>query len=168
MSVKEHAAVVRRVALGGWLLVLLALVALLVAPAAGADQPAPTTFVAVLSAGAEVPHCAAATNAARGVAIFHVVDEATGTVEYKIVANNLPGTPFASHIHLAPTGSPGPIIQPLALMPGAENGVIGEGTFTNPTLLAALRADPQAYYVNVHTEVCRSGVIRGQLGEQGP
>ena len=151
-----------------WTFALLGLVALLATPVAAAARPAPRTFVAVLSAGEEVPHCAAATNASRGVAIFHVIDQATGTVEYKIVANNLPGTPIASHIHVAPPGVPGPIVQPLTLMPGAENGVIGAGTFTNPALLAALQANPQAYYVNVHTEVCPRGVIRGQLGEHGP
>ena len=156
---------VRRV---GWLLFLLTLVALIATPVVSADAPAPTTFVAVLSAGEEVPHCAAATDAARGVAVFHVVDQATGTVEYRIVANNLPGTITASHIHLAPKGVAGPVVQPLALMPGEENGVIGSGTFTNPALLAAIQANPQAYYVNVHSTVCPSGVIRGQLGDHGP
>jgi hypothetical protein len=133
-----------------------------------ADQPAPTTFVAVLNADEEVPHCAAATDASRGLAVFHVTDEATGTVEWKLIANNLPGTPTAAHIHLAPKGTAGGVVQPLPLTPGEENGVIGEGTFTNLALLAAIRANPSAYYVNVHTAVCGSGVIRGQLGDHGP
>ena len=130
--------------------------------------PPPTTFVAVLSAGEEVPRCAAATNAARGVATFHVRDEATGTVQYQVVANNLPGDITAAHIHLAPKGVAGPVVQPLGLRPGAENGVVGKGTFTNPALLAAIRANPANYYVNVHSTVCPSGVIRGQLGDHGP
>jgi CHRD domain len=152
--------------LGG--LLLLIVTAVLTAPVALADAPAPTTFVAVLSADNEVPHCAAADNSARGVAIFHVIDQSAGTVEYKVVANNLPGDITAAHIHLAPAGVAGPVVQPLPPMPGAENGVIAEGTFTNPTLLAALQTNPQAYYVNVHSTVCPSGVIRGQLGLQGP
>jgi hypothetical protein len=136
------------------------------ASVAAAGQPAPTTFVVVLNADNEVPHCAQATNAARGVAIFHVVDEATGTVEWRLVANNLPGTPTASHIHIAPAGTPGPVLQPLSV--SGENGVVGTGTFTNPTLLAAIRANPSNYYVNVHSDVCPRGVIRGQFGDHGP
>ena len=148
-------------------------VALLTSPAvAVADQPPANTFLAVLSADEEVPLCATATNAARGQAVFHVVDEATGEVSYTLVANNLPGDIVAAHIHLAPVGVPGPIVQPLVLTPGAENGVIGEGSFTNPALVAAIRANPQSYYVNVHTAPagvgCPSGVIRGQLDDRGP
>jgi hypothetical protein len=137
------------------------------ASAAFAAPPA-KTFVAVLSAGDEVPLCAQATNAARGVATFHVRDEAVGTVDYKVVANNLPGDITAAHIHIAPEGVAGPIVQPLGLTPGEENGVVGTGSFTNPTLLAAIRANPAGYYVNVHSTVCPSGVIRGQLGDHGP
>jgi hypothetical protein len=121
-----------------------------------------------MSAADEVPLCAQADNSARGVAVFHVVDEATGLVSYKVVANNLPGDIVAAHIHIAPPGVPGPILQPLALTPGAENGVIGAGTFTNKSLLDAMQANPQDYYVNVHSSVCLSGVIRGQLGDHGP
>ena len=105
-----------------------------------------------------------ATNAARGVATFHVIDAAAGVVRYKVVANNLPGDVIAAHIHIAPVGVPGDIVQPLPLTPGAENGVVGTGTFTNPTLLAAMQATPENYYVNVHSTVCQPGVIRGQLG----
>jgi hypothetical protein len=149
-------------------LFVLALTLSIAAPVASAAPPPPKTFVAVLSADEEVPPCAPATNASRGVAVFHVRDQATGTVDYKLVANNLPGTPRAAHIHIAPKGVAGPVVQPLALMPGEENGVIGSGTFTNPVLVAALQANPQAYYVNVHSDVCPAGVIRGQLGDHGP
>lgn len=133
-----------------------------------ADQPPPKTFIAVLSADNEVPHCGSATNAARGVATFHIIDAETGTVAYQVVANNLPGSITAAHIHVAPRGVAGPILQPLALEPGAENGVIGRGTFTNPTLVAAIIANPDGYYVNVHSNTCPTGVIRGQLGDHGP
>src|SRR5262245_61037284 len=98
---------------------------------ATAEPPPAKTFVVVLTAADEVPLCAPATNAARGVATFHVRDEATGTVDYKVVANNLPGTVTAAHIHVAPFGVAGPVVQPLPLTPGEENGVIGRGTFIN-------------------------------------
>ena len=138
------------------------------ATAAIADAPPAKTFVAVLNAEDERPLCAPAGNDARGVAVFHVVDEASGTVSYRLVANNIPGNTTAAHIHLAPKGTPGGVVQPLPFTPGEEQGVVGEGTFTNPALLAAIRANPQNYYVNLHSTVCGPGVIRGQLDEHGP
>ena len=135
---------------------------------AAADPPLPRTFIAPLDTAQEVPGCPPAGNEARGLAIFHVVDEAAGTVEFKIVANNLPGNIVAAHIHIGPRGVAGPIVQPTPPTPGEENGVVAEGTFTNPTLVAAIQANPQAYYVNVHTNLCGPGAIRGQLGEHGP
>lgn len=145
--------------------------ALAVAAIAGAAEPPATSFVAVLTPEAEVPACATATNAAGGLAVFHVIDEATGTVEYKIVTHNLPGATFAAHIHVAPAGVAGPVVQPTPITAGADNGVIGEGTFSNPALLAAIRANPQNYYENVHTsgaDGCPAGAARGQLDEHGP
>jgi hypothetical protein len=132
-------------------------------PVAGANQPPAKTFVAVLSAEEEVPLCAQATNAARGVAIFHVRD---GTVDFKIVANNLPGDVAAAHIHQVPP-DPGPIVQPLTLT-GAENGVIATGSFINPDVVADIQAEPDNFYVNVHSSTCPTGVIRGQLDDRGP
>jgi hypothetical protein len=150
---------------GGLVLALGVLVGTAVAFAA---QPPADTFRAVLSEDEEVPHCAAATNAANGNFVAHVVNEETGTVEWALVANNLPGNIVAAHIHLAPKGTAGPVVQPLPPTPGEENGVIGTGTFTNPALVTALRANPDGYYVNVHSTVCPGGVIRGQLGDHGP
>jgi hypothetical protein len=153
------------------IVVLVVTVAAIVAGASAAlsaPTSPPRTFVAVMSAGEEGPACGAATNAARGVAVFHVVDAAAGTVEYRVIANNLPGDLTAAHIHLAPTGVAGPVQQPLPLTPGAENGVVGAGTFTNLALVAAIQSSPDSYYVNVHTGVCPSGVIRGQLGDHCP
>ena len=150
------------------LLALVALPILLVPTAASAGTKAPTKFVVVMKAADEVPLCEPATNAARGTATFRITDATAGDVKFKLVANNLPGDITAAHIHQAAKGVPGAIVQPLALTAGASNGVIGKGTFTNPGLVQALQADPAAYYVNVHSSVCTSGVIRGQFGDQGP
>jgi Cu/Zn superoxide dismutase len=125
------------------------------------------TLVVVMKADEEVPHCDPATNAARGNAVFRITDASTGTVTYKLVANNLPGDITAAHIHQSPAGQPGAIVQPLSLTAGATNGVIGRGTFTNPELVNALKSDPAGYYVNVHSSVCPTGVIRGQFGGHG-
>jgi CHRD domain len=150
---------------GGALFAAAALAATAVALAA---QPPATTFVAVLSPDEEVPACTVASSGAGGSFVAHVVDEATGTVEWKLVANNLPGPIIAAHIHLAPKGVAGPVVQPLPPAPGDEHGVIGTGTFTNPALVAGLRANPDGYYVNVHTTACPGGAARGQLGDHGP
>jgi hypothetical protein len=156
----------RRIAIAsiGALLIFVAMTAVAVA-----DQPAANTFVAVLSSDEETGACAGISNSARGLAIFHVTDEASGTVSYRIVANNLPGTTSAAHIHVGPPGVAGPVVQPLGGVAGNEQGVIATGSFTNPALLAAIRANESAYYVNVHTVPnCPGGVIRGQLGDHGP
>ena len=143
-----------------------ALVVFGVSVATGGQPPA-KTFVAGLNAADEVPLCAAATKASRGHFVAHVVDVAAGTVEWKLVGNNLPGDVTAAHIHVAPFGVPGPVVQGLSPTPGAENGVIGTGTFTNPALIAQINANPANYYVNVHTTTCPPGAIRGQLDEGG-
>jgi CHRD domain len=148
-------------------LVLVAATLVAAAVAFGAQPPA-VTFVATLTSDEEVPRCAPATNAATGSFVAMVVDQATGTVEWMLIANNLPGDIAAAHIHVAPKGVAGPVVQPLPPTPGAENGVIGTGTFSNPALVAAMQTNPDGYYVNVHTDVCQPGVIRGQLGDQGP
>ena len=97
-----------------------------------------------MTAAQEEPTCTAATNAARGVAVFHVVDEATGTVDFKLIANNLPGDIIAAHIHIAPKGTPGPVVQPLPPTPGDENGVIAQGTFVNADSSPPSRPIPMA------------------------
>jgi Cu/Zn superoxide dismutase len=150
------------------LLGLVALVALTTVAtgttAFAAKAKTPKKIVVAMTAANEVPHCDPATTKAHGSAVFQITDAAAGTVSYKLEAKNLPGDISAAHIHQSPVGQPGAIVQPLALTPGATNGVIGQGTFTNPTLVTALQSNPSDYYVNVHSSVCPSGVIRGQFG----
>ncbi len=147
-------------------LVSAALLGALVAAAGASSKSIQGTHVVKLTAAQEVPLCAAASKRHHGVALFKITNAATGTVSYKVISTNLPGNIVGSpgaHIHAAPAGVPGPIVQPLTLT-GNEVGVIAKGTFTNPALVAAVRANPQLYYVNVHSTTCPPGVIRGQLG----
>jgi hypothetical protein len=141
-----------------------AVAALLVTPVANAQER--TTFVAQLSAENEVPGCPLGVESgARGVAVIQI-DEATGEIRYRVVATNLPGTIAGSpgaHIHIGSAEDAGPVVQGLVLT-GLESGLVAAGTATNPSLAAAILADPANYYVNVHTTTCPSGAVRGQLG----
>jgi CHRD domain len=143
------------------------LLAALTIAAGASSQPTARTHVVKLTADQEVPRCAAAGKRHHGVALFKVTNATTGTVSYKVISTNLPGNIVGSpgaHIHgPAPRGMTAGILQPLTLT-GNEVGVIAQGTFTNPALVTAINANPQLYYVNVHSTTCPPGVIRGQIG----
>jgi hypothetical protein len=132
-----------------------------------ASQSLRRTFVVQLTATGQVPLCVAADASDRGVALFRIVDVEAGIVEYTVIASDLPGTLAGApgiHIHgPAPAGQNAGIVQALDLT-GAEVGVIAEGTFSNPELVAAALENPELFYVNVHTTACPGGAIRGQLG----
>jgi hypothetical protein len=142
------------------------IVVLVLGPAASAPAQAPTTFVAPLSAENEVPGCPQGVDAgAKGRAIVQI-DEETGEIRYRVVAVKLPGSVTDSpgaHIHVGSAGSAGGVVQPLDLT-GRPTGLVAAGTATNPTLAAAILANPAGYYVNVHTDVCPGGAVRGQIG----
>ena len=138
--------------------------ALVLAAIAGATTPQPKVFVAVLSG-----ECAQADNNWRGVAIFHLNDD--GTADYKVIANNIDEALIAGHIHFLPPGAErGPVVQDLDVTaPADAHGIVAEGTFTNPTLVAGLLAGSD-YYVNLHTETCLLplGAVRGSLRAAPP
>lgn len=150
---------------------LLATVGLLVAgaaavPVANADEHTLTTFVAILSPENEIPGCEdSVESGANGVAVIQI-DGATGEITYRVVATNLPATIAGSpgaHIHRGDASVAGGVVQPLVLT-GLNTGLVAAGTVTNnQALAAAIIADPDNYYVNVHTTDCFSGAVRGQL-----
>lgn len=77
------------------------------------------------------------------------------------------GTVFAGHIHIAPPGVPGPIV--VGLFTGSFAGtaaVSGCVENVDRALIKAIRKDPSAYYVNVHSDPnFPNGAIRGQLSK---
>jgi hypothetical protein len=129
-----------------------------------ASPPDAKNFVAVLSG-----ECPQAAENWRGVAVFHLNND--GSIDYKVVVNNVDEAIIAGHIHFLPPGEPrGPIVEDLMTTASAEHhGVIAEGTFTNPTLVAGLLAGAE-YYVNLHTVTCLLplGAVRGPLEEAPP
>ena len=72
----------------------------------------------------------------------------------------LPTTGF--HIHLAPPTSPGPIVVPFA---NPTTNVFQQCvTVGNEALLDNIAANPDQYYINLHTQPnFGPGAIRGQL-----
>ncbi|PZF79966.1 CHRD domain-containing protein [Jiangella anatolica] len=91
------------------------------------------------------------------------------TLCYTLVALRIePAT--AAHIHIAPPTAPGPIVVGLETPDPLSRGCITavpDDQNTTMTLseseLAAIVADPTAYYVNVHNASFQPGAIRGQL-----
>jgi hypothetical protein len=66
----------------------------------------------------------------------------------------------AAHIHVAPVGSPGPVVIPMP--PTSPTG--GSGCVTaDRDLIVAILIDPSAYYFNVHNADFPAGALRGQL-----
>jgi hypothetical protein len=89
-----------------------------------------------------------------------------GTIEFKTHINNPDQeTFFAGHIHQAPEGVNGPVVQTLfAGPPTSEEQIKHSGEAPNPALGAAICETPENYYVNYHTTANPAGAIRGQLG----
>lgn len=102
-----------------------------------------------------------------------------GTLAYKLLVASIEDVTQA-HIHLAPPGSPGPVVAwlypsapPAQLIPGRSDGVMAEGVIANANVVgplagqgvAGLIATIQAgsAYANVHTAAYPPGEIRGQV-----
>jgi hypothetical protein len=81
---------------------------------------------------------------------------------YVLDVNGLSGNAIAAHVHLGPRNVAGPITIPL-LIPSARDFTTSGCVTADPSLLADVRANPKAYYVNVHTRLFPGGEVRGQL-----
>jgi hypothetical protein len=95
------------------------------------------------------------------------LNQGLNEVCFSISWADIDGEVFAGHIHVAPAGSPGPIVVPL--FSGSFSGtdsVSGCVENVDPDLVKAIRHDPSAYYVNVHSRPdFPGGAARGQLGD---
>jgi hypothetical protein len=131
------------------------------AGAVGADAGRP--FATTLTGAAEVPP---ADPDASGSASI-ILNQGLGTVCFDLSWENVDGTVFAAHIHLAPAGVNGPIVVPLfAGSFGGTDSASGCIEDVDRDLIKAIRQDPSAYYVNVHsTPNFPGGAIRGQLSK---
>jgi hypothetical protein len=86
------------------------------------------------------------------------IDDVALTVTWNIVVANLDPV-IADHIHSGAAGVNGPIVVDFG-------GALVGGPLGDPDLAAVL-ANPTAFYVNVHTTTHTGGAIRGQVPEPG-
>jgi hypothetical protein len=151
----------RRAALLLFTLATFAFPAATAAGPSGSDQATMCVFTTQLRAENEVP---GSTSPATGATQIKVRND--GTIEFKThILNPDNETFFAGHIHVAPAGVAGPVVQSLFVDgPTSERQIMQSGDVSNPALGAAICANPSAYYVNYHSTTFPAGATRGQLG----
>jgi hypothetical protein len=95
------------------------------------------------------------------------LNQGTGTVCSDISWADVDGEVFAAHIHVGEFGDPGPVV--VTLFTGSFSGTDSFSGCTEGVdrdLIKAIRKDPTAYYVNVHSRPdFPGGAVRGQLGD---
>jgi hypothetical protein len=135
--------------------------AVAVAGPEGSDEATMCVYTTQLRTENEVP---AQTSAAFGHTQIKVRND--GTIEFKTHIVNPAGETFvAGHIHIGSSVVAGPVVQGLFQPPATSaEQIMQSGQVSNPTLGAAICANPSNYYVNYHTTVDPGGAIRGQLG----
>ena len=142
---------------------LLALIAVTSAAAGpnGSDDGTMCVFNTRLLAANETT---GSTSTASGHAQIKVRND--GTIEWNVFVLNPDGETFvAGHIHHAPVGVAGPVVQTLHMSGATSDMQIRDtGEASNAALGEAICANPAAYYVNYHTTAFPGGAIRGQLG----
>lgn len=91
------------------------------------------------------------------------IDLDESTVCYQLsVARTDP--PVAAHIHDGGPGENGPVVVPFeAPVTGLSKGCVD----VEPALAAAIVANPNGFYVNVHSAAYPPGAVRGQLAPLG-
>ncbi|HEX4979509.1 MAG TPA: DUF4394 domain-containing protein, partial [Acidimicrobiales bacterium] len=94
---------------------------------------------------------------------FALLDFTADELCWHIQANNV-STPTAAHIHEAPAGVAGGVV--FAFPTPAANGLSVGCRPIDPALVGEIFADPERFYVNVHTSEYPSGAVRGQLVEE--
>jgi hypothetical protein len=117
------------------------------------------TLKAALSGGEEVP--GPGVDPGVGAALVEV----SGTKVCPDLKVTMGEQPTGAHIHKGAKGAAGPVFVDLK-----PDFAPGESAFTSKTCVdvtaaqsAELLADPQAFYLNVHSDAHPNGAVRGQL-----
>lgn len=83
---------------------------------------------------------------------------------FEIVVSDITLPATAAHIHVGSADVAGPVVVPLA-PPDASGTSSGCVSDVDRDLIKAIRQNPSAYYVNVHTTDFPAGAVRGQLSK---
>jgi hypothetical protein len=115
-------------------------------------------LVTRLTGAAEVPD--PGDSDGRGSAIIRL-NPAQQKVCFYLTARNVTLPAAAAHIHIGASTSAGNVVVTLVApnASGVSFGCVG----ASADVIAAIRANPSNYYVNVHTTDFPNGAIRGQL-----
>jgi hypothetical protein len=113
-------------------------------------------YVVRLRGSAEVP--GPGDTDASGFANLDFTDD---EVCYNVKVNSLDDAATAMHIHRGPAGVAGPVV--VTLKTPDTNGTSAGCADVDKALAAAIQANPEGYYVNVHTAKFPAGAARGQL-----
>ena len=129
---------------------------LLAASPAAADD---ARLYAIMTGAAERPGPGDPDGIGRAVI---TIDDATNQLCLALQFVNVTLPTTGLHIHVAPETSPGPVVVPFASP--TTNQVYQCVTVGNEALLDDIAANPQQYYINLHTlPDFGPGAIRGQL-----
>jgi CHRD domain len=77
------------------------------------------------------------------------------------------GNPIVAHIHKGPKKQAGPPIITLFDDPAGVSSPVSACVKAKKKLIKKIKRNPQAYYVNLHTDEFPEGAIRGQLKKGG-
>ncbi|HZD19001.1 MAG TPA: CHRD domain-containing protein [Actinomycetota bacterium] len=150
--------------MGRRLLALVALAALALLPAGTAAADGGRPLAAALTGAAEVP--GPGDPDASGSASI-ALNQGQGTVCFDLSWADVDGTVLAAHIHTGTSDVVGPPVVPLFVGAAFEgtDGTSGCTQDVDRDLIKAIRQDPSAYYVNVHSTTFPAGAVRGQLSK---
>ena len=94
---------------------------------------------------------------------FLSLNPGQGEVCFELSVSGIALPATGAHIHVAPAGSPGPVVVPLT--PPDASGASSGCVSASRDLIIAIIQNPDAYYVNVHTTKFPPGAVRGQLSK---
>lgn len=92
------------------------------------------------------------------------LDATEGRICYEVKVQKI-DRPVGMHIHEAPAGESGDVVVPLKTPTGSDTTTEGCVDNVDAALMARMAANPDNFYVNVHTDTYPQGAVRGQLSQ---
>ena len=80
-----------------------------------------------------------------------------------VLAQTRLDTPIMAHIHRGAAGVNGPVVIPLTPPSAGPFGFSSDCVRVDAALAGELRADPRAFYWNIHATAFQAGAVRGQV-----